>query len=553
MRDRWADATVAPEGTHHNLDGRPLYVARFSEVLKFHAPGLAPVRDGSGAFHIDGRGEPAYGRRFRRSFGFYEGLAAVDSAAGWHHIDDKGQDAYRERWDWCGNFQGGRCTVRAEDGRYGHIRPDGGLVVGLRWRYAGDYRDGVAVVQGEDGRSTHITADGSFLHGSCFEDLDVFHKGYARARDAAGWMHVDGAGRPIYAARFASVEPFYNGQARAERWDGALEVIDETGRSLVTLRPPRRSEFAALSADLVGFWRTDAIAGAVAMGLFEALPGSTAALADRLNAPPERLGALLRALGELCLLQRAGGVWSATARGALLQRDHPLTLADAALEYADPMRGLWQRMPGALQDPAWQPPDIFKDVAGDAARLPAHHRMLQSYARHDYPGVPAALALRGDERVLDVGGGVGVLAELLLDRHPDLQVTVLDLPPVVALLPQRPGLTGLAADLFAHWGTTAEVVVLARVLHDWPDDRALELLERVRRALPQGGRVFVVELLVADDGSVGGLCDLHLLLATGGRERTAEAYAALLDRAGFDLVAIRPSGGLPMVLEGVAR
>lgn len=36
-------------------------------------------------------------------------------------------------------------------------------------------------------------------------------------------------GRLISARRFASVEPFYNGQARVERLDGGLEAIDEKG------------------------------------------------------------------------------------------------------------------------------------------------------------------------------------------------------------------------------------------------------------------------------------------------------------------------------------
>jgi hypothetical protein len=64
----------------------------------------------------------------------------------------------------------------------------------------------------------------------------VLHKGFARARDGAGWTHVDRAGRPAYVRRFAMVEPFYNGQARVERHDGGLAVIDERGERVVELR-----------------------------------------------------------------------------------------------------------------------------------------------------------------------------------------------------------------------------------------------------------------------------------------------------------------------------
>ncbi len=98
----------------------------------------------------------------------------------------------------------------------------------------------------------YIDPLGAPIHGARFLDLDVFHKG--RARDEDGWMHVDASGCPLYRMRFAAVEPFYNGQARVERLDGGLEVIDEAGSIVMELRPALRSEFAALSDDLAGFW-----------------------------------------------------------------------------------------------------------------------------------------------------------------------------------------------------------------------------------------------------------------------------------------------------------
>jgi hypothetical protein len=250
----WDHLTIAPDGSHHTTaQGKPAYGERFDEVLKFHAPGLAPVRRGRDAWHIRPDGSDAYARRFTRTFGYYDGFAAVAATDGWHHIATGGQDAYADRYAWCGNFQGGRCTVREVPGEYFHIRDDGQPLYIERWRYAGDYRDGVAVVQAADGRSTHIDEEGRVAHGRWFVDLDVFHKAFARARDEDGWTHVDMTGRPIYERRFAAVEPFYNGQARVECFDGALEVIDESGAAVVELRPPRRREFAALSGDEVGF------------------------------------------------------------------------------------------------------------------------------------------------------------------------------------------------------------------------------------------------------------------------------------------------------------
>lgn len=238
-RQSWTAARVAPDKTYHLYEARPLYAERFDEVLKFHGPGLAPVRRGEQAWHITPTGQPAYDRRFHRTFGFYERAAAVAEENGWHHIRPDGTDLYADRYAWCGNFQSERCPVRAVDGLYFHLDAAGQPAYADRWRYCGDFRDDLAVVQGNDGRSTHIDRQGRLLHGRWFLDLDVFHKQWARARDEEGWMHVDEAGSAIYARRFVMVEPFYNGQARVETLDGGLEVIDETGHRLVQLRPPR--------------------------------------------------------------------------------------------------------------------------------------------------------------------------------------------------------------------------------------------------------------------------------------------------------------------------
>ena len=577
----WHDAGVSPSGTHHIRGGVPLYAERFDEVLKFHEPGLAAVRRGAEAWHIHVDGTAAYARRFRRTFGFYEGLAAAVSPDGWRHIRPDGTDLYASRFAWGGNFQSGRCTVREFDGTYVHLTPEGVPAYRARWRYAGDYRDGIAVVQSDDGRSTHIDPHGKPVHEGWFLDLDVFHKGCARARDEDGWMHVDVVGRPLYRRRFAAVEPFYNGQARVERFDGGLEVIDETGARVVELRPAPKSEFAALSDDLTGFWRTQAICVAVELGVFEALPATTAGIAETCGLEPTRARRLLRALAELRLVTREEGklsshtsragqetgelrpgtgedsTWRATERGAYLASGHPWTLADAAVEYGRSFPAMWEALPRALRvGSGWRAPDIFAEIAVDPARVTPHHRMLASYARHDYAGVPVALDLRGDERVIDAGGGLGALAGLLMEAYPGLRVTVLDRPEVVkraACGSQVDGVTFRGADLFRPWGVEGDAVTLARVLHDWDDAAALRILLRARRALSAGGRLFVVEMALPEGGSAGGLCDLHLLAVTGGRERSVSEYVALLDQAGFIFDGVCRLSALPSVIMGRAR
>src|SRR5690242_13291069 len=107
LMTHWNELMVAPDGTHHQAHGLPAYKQRFEAVLKFHAPGLAPVRDASGAYHIDPTGQAAYAARYQRTWGFYEERAAVQTSQGWMHIQVPGAPLYAARYAWCGNFQEG--------------------------------------------------------------------------------------------------------------------------------------------------------------------------------------------------------------------------------------------------------------------------------------------------------------------------------------------------------------------------------------------------------------------------------------------------------------
>ena len=235
----WRRSAIASDGTHHHVSGVPLYAARFEIVQRFHEPGLAPAVDTSGAFHITEAGVPAYPARFLQTWGFYEGLAAAETKEGWCHVLPDGSPLGPHRYAWCGNFQEGWCAVRNHDQRYFHLTTEGLPAYTERYLYVGDFRDGAAVVRcPERGLCTHVGPGGCTVHGRWFADLDVFHKGLARARDAEGWFHVDGSGRGAYGARFAAVEPFYNGTALAETFEGQRILVDRRGRVALTINPP---------------------------------------------------------------------------------------------------------------------------------------------------------------------------------------------------------------------------------------------------------------------------------------------------------------------------
>lgn len=231
----WQNIKVSADHTHFLYEEKKLFSTQFIEVLKFHAPGLAPVLDVSGAYHIDTLGNPHYAERYTRSFGYYCNRAVVVEDKKWFHLNEKGNKAYSAHYSWAGNYQESLCTVRDNRNHYFHIDLNGKRIYTASFIYAGDFKDGIACVKTEEGVYRHIDTKGNYINDKGFLDLGIFHKNFATAKDINGWRHIDKKGNDLYPQRYAAVEPFYNGFALVTLFDNNKIIIDETGNKILTV------------------------------------------------------------------------------------------------------------------------------------------------------------------------------------------------------------------------------------------------------------------------------------------------------------------------------
>jgi hypothetical protein len=372
--------------THHLYNNEPFYTARFYKVLKYHAPGLAPVLDSTGAFHITIKGIPAYNARFKRTFGFYCSYAAVETETGWFHITQEGISLYKERYAWCGNFQEDLCSVRSYEGNYFHITPQGQRLYQHNYTYVGDFKDGIAVVCREDGKSSHINAQGNLIHSKWYPYLDVFHKAYARARDEKGWFHVTKEGLPAYAQRYASIEAFYNGQAYAQTHEGALVIVSEAGEVIREIAPAQKNLIGELSNDLVGFWRSETIKLAVEFGLLDILPANDIEIAEKSHIPLLNVKRVMRALNEIGLVRPFNEEWVLTPKGRLLTPKNASFMAAASQMWSQVQKE-WAGLKYKLKDDNILYHRTFKENATNELELRTYRRALQGYAKLDFDDV----------------------------------------------------------------------------------------------------------------------------------------------------------------------
>ena len=77
------------------------------------------------------------------------------------------------------------------------------------------------------------------------------------------------------------------------------------------------------------------------------------------------------------------------------------------------------------------------------------------------------------------------------------------------------------------------------MMHDWDDERCIQILRNCLKALPEHGKVLLAEMVVPDDEKSSlkekaAKFDLLMLAMTdGGKERTRAQWNQLLGDAGF--------------------
>jgi SAM-dependent methyltransferase len=181
------------------------------------------------------------------------------------------------------------------------------------------------------------------------------------------------------------------------------------------------------------------------------------------------------------------------------------------------------------------------------------------------PETPAMIEAYGFARfqtIVDVGGGNGSTLIEILRSAPRARGIVFDLPGVVARAESTIRDAGLGdrcrvagGSFFEAVPKDADAYVLRHIIHDWDDQKSIQILRRCREAMAPGGKVLVVESVIptGDEPHPGKWLDIIMLAVPGGRERTRAEYEALLAAAGLRLERVVATRSPVSVVEAVAK
>lgn len=306
-----------------------------------------------------------------------------------------------------------------------------------------------------------------------------------------------------------------------------------------------------------GNWSTQAIGVAARLGLADHMASGVTQvddLAQVCDCNADALHRLLRGLAALGVLDLDGhGQCRLTTTGDLLRRDAALGLSSHAQWWSQQAWGVWSDLMDSVRTgqsarQRQHGQQGFDHLAGNAESARLFHRSMVELTRLVAADLANSPALPDSGVVMDLGGGHGELLAEVLRTRLGVRGVLLDLEHAVegahthlANAGVAGRVTVMSGDFFGALPGPVDAILLKSVLHDWSDTDAVRILRRARDALAPGGRVLVVERVMPDrvenlpEHRMTARSDLNMLVALGGRERTAGDFRSLLLAAGLSV------------------
>ncbi|MET8139896.1 methyltransferase [Sphaerisporangium sp. NPDC005288] len=315
----------------------------------------------------------------------------------------------------------------------------------------------------------------------------------------------------------------------------------------------RRSSPADAIHDLLAAgWRAQALRTFVAFGCPQQLtiygPMMADELAVRVGAVAAALEPVLVALEPFGVVAQTEGHYELGPIGRVLLDGEPDSMATAVAVDAHP---LWQEAMQSLHTTIRTGRPPHGGLYGYLDQHPDVAELFDLYmARRTLRTAPAVATHEFGDRVVDLGGGTGIMLAHILRAHPRTTGWVVEREPVAkratAHLAEQADIQGrwevIVGDIFAAGDIPSDATdyLAASVLHNLSDEATGVLLATIREVMPPGSRLRLVDMVVPPGAAPDPSRDLGLRMAAmfGAGERRLGQYAALLQKAGFRIAEV---------------
>jgi C-methyltransferase len=241
-----------------------------------------------------------------------------------------------------------------------------------------------------------------------------------------------------------------------------------------------------------------------------------------------------------------------TEKGHLLRESNKNGLYYACLNWSEEHLSAWQNLVHTLKtgqsafEHLYQKP-YFDYLNENPEKLINYHKAMLAYAKEDYEELPNRIDFSIHTCVMDVGGGYGAAIKRIKESNPLLRCVLFDLEKVVGSDIYE-NVECIGGDFFEGIPACADAIILSRVIHDWNDEKALRILSNCFNALPNGGKLYIVENCKDLISNKLSLLSLNMAVMCDSFERTSHAYIALCASQGFRFLELRTLNALQTIL-----
>ena len=272
----------------------------------------------------------------------------------------------------------------------------------------------------------------------------------------------------------------------------------------------------------------------------------------------------LRALASVGVFAEINeGQFALTPMAGLLQSNVPNSMRALAIMYCEEQYRAWGDVLQSVRtgEPAFDRQfgmDVFEYFCQNPEAGAVFNEAMTNWTAQVSAAVAASYDFSHVGSIVDVGGNQGTLIATILREYPTVRGILFDRPHVVRTAKDQLAKAGVGdrctivgGDFFAAVPSGGDAYLLSYVLHDWDNERCMAILAKCRQAMPATGTLLVIEMVLPEgnEPSFGKWLDLHMLVMSSGRERTAEQYRMLLQAGGFDLTRVIPTPAGSSIVE----
>ncbi|KAJ4952554.1 hypothetical protein NE237_029386 [Protea cynaroides] len=145
----------------------------------------------------------------------------------------------------------------------------------------------------------------------------------------------------------------------------------------------------------------------------------------------------------------------------------------------------------------------------------------------------------GLQVLVDVGGWTGDILNMIISKYPSIKGINFDLPHVIQGAIPYSGVEHVGGDMFISI-PKGDAIFMKSVMHAWSDEQCRVLLKNCYEALPNYGKVIVIELVAPTSFETNvatrGILQMEMYMTNlnaTGKERSEEEFSVLAREAGF--------------------